>query len=55
MSANLERRILRDKLEQAKLAGQSTELLQAELDYVDVKEAAMRAEYEKKNKYKALK
>ncbi len=45
-TANLERQMLLAQIEKAKTAGQDVTLLQAELDYVDVKETAMRVKEE---------
>ncbi|KAI6244022.1 hypothetical protein M3Y99_00071100 [Aphelenchoides fujianensis] len=47
LSGNLERRLLREQIEEAKRAGRSTELLEAQLEYVDVKEAAVKAQFTK--------
>uniref|UniRef100_A0A0N4ZWD6 Sulfotransfer_1 domain-containing protein n=1 Tax=Parastrongyloides trichosuri TaxID=131310 RepID=A0A0N4ZWD6_PARTI len=42
LSANLERRMIRTQIEQAKARGEDTALLEAELAYCDVKEAALK-------------
>uniref|UniRef100_A0A7E4WD28 Uncharacterized protein n=1 Tax=Panagrellus redivivus TaxID=6233 RepID=A0A7E4WD28_PANRE len=47
LSANLERRMLKDEIERAKKAGKNTALLEAELEYVEVKEAAMKVQFKK--------
>lgn len=48
LSANLERRMLRDQIERARKDGKDTTLLEAELEYVDVKESAMKVQFSKK-------
>ncbi|KAI6205454.1 Ribosome assembly factor mrt4 [Aphelenchoides besseyi] len=48
LSSNLERRMLREQIAIAEQAGRSTDLLQAQLDYVDVKEAAIKSQNAKK-------
>uniref|UniRef100_A0A1I7ZBK4 Uncharacterized protein n=1 Tax=Steinernema glaseri TaxID=37863 RepID=A0A1I7ZBK4_9BILA len=50
LSANLERRMLREEIESARKKGKDTTLLEAQLEYVDVKEAALKTQFEKKNK-----
>ncbi|KAK0403305.1 hypothetical protein QR680_016849 [Steinernema hermaphroditum] len=50
LSANLERRMIREQIEEAQKKGKDTTLLQAQLEYVDVKEAALKTQFEKKNK-----
>ncbi|VDM38936.1 unnamed protein product [Toxocara canis] len=47
LSANLERRMLREEIETAKKKGQDTTLLEAQLAYVDVKEAALKTQFAK--------
>lgn len=47
LSANLERRMLREEIEAAKKKGEDTTLLEAELAYVDVKEAALKTQFSK--------
>jgi len=54
VSTRVERRYLREKIAQFKTSGRDTSLLEAELDYVDVKEDAMRREYEKEQKKAAM-
>ncbi|KAI6209543.1 Ribosome assembly factor mrt4 [Aphelenchoides besseyi] len=48
LSSNLERRMLREQIADAERAGRSTELLKAQLEYVDVKEAAIKSQFAKK-------
>ncbi|CAD5229432.1 unnamed protein product [Bursaphelenchus okinawaensis] len=48
LAGNLERKLLKEQIEQAKRAGKPTDLLEAQLSYVDVKEAAIKATYDKK-------
>ncbi|KAF8384146.1 hypothetical protein PRIPAC_73288 [Pristionchus pacificus] len=47
LTASLERKMLSDQIKQAQEKGESTELLQAQLDYVDVKEAALKIQFKK--------
>uniref|UniRef100_A0A915BGJ8 Uncharacterized protein n=1 Tax=Parascaris univalens TaxID=6257 RepID=A0A915BGJ8_PARUN len=47
LSANLERRMLREEIEAAKKNGDDTTLLEAQLAYVDVKEAALKTQFAK--------
>lgn len=48
LAGNLERKLIREQMELAKNTGQPLDYLQAQLDYVDVKEAAVKATYDKK-------
>uniref|UniRef100_A0AC34QLU7 Uncharacterized protein n=1 Tax=Panagrolaimus sp. JU765 TaxID=591449 RepID=A0AC34QLU7_9BILA len=48
LSANLERRMLKEQIERAKKEGKDTTLLEAELEYVAVKEAALKVQFDKK-------
>jgi hypothetical protein len=41
--SNMKRRMLQAQIAEQKAAGKSTELLEAELEYVDIEEAAMKA------------
>ncbi|GMT31756.1 hypothetical protein PFISCL1PPCAC_23053, partial [Pristionchus fissidentatus] len=47
LTSSLERKMLRDQIKQAKEKGESTELLEAQLEYVDVKEAALKVQFKK--------
>ncbi|GMT05375.1 hypothetical protein PENTCL1PPCAC_27549, partial [Pristionchus entomophagus] len=47
LTTSLERKMLRDQIKQAKEKGESTALLEAELEYVDVKEAALKVQFKK--------
>ncbi|KAH7727905.1 Protein F10E7.6 [Aphelenchoides avenae] len=51
LTANLERKRIKMDIEDAKKAGKDTSLLEAELAYVDVKEAAIQAQFEKHRTY----
>uniref|UniRef100_A0AC34F5T0 Uncharacterized protein n=1 Tax=Panagrolaimus sp. ES5 TaxID=591445 RepID=A0AC34F5T0_9BILA len=48
ITAGLERKMLREQIQKAKKEGKDTSLLQAELEYVDVKEAALKSQFSKK-------
>ncbi|TKR72945.1 hypothetical protein L596_020325 [Steinernema carpocapsae] len=50
LTANLERRMLREEIERERKAGRDTSLLEAKLEYVDVKEAALKLQFEKTKK-----
>ncbi|KAE9550816.1 hypothetical protein FO519_005968 [Halicephalobus sp. NKZ332] len=50
LASNLERRMLYDEIEKAKKAGKDTSLLEAELEYVIVKEAALKVQFDNKKK-----
>ena len=50
LTASLERKMLKDQIKDARAKGQSTELLEAQLAYVDVKEEALRIQFEKNKK-----
>ncbi|VDP59372.1 unnamed protein product [Heligmosomoides polygyrus] len=52
LTANLERKMLRDQIKQAESKGQDATLLKAQLEYVDVKEAALRIQFEAKDNKK---
>ncbi|CAJ0604016.1 unnamed protein product [Cylicocyclus nassatus] len=52
LTANLERKMLRDQIREAEAKGQDTALLKAQLDYVDVKEEALRIQFGNKEKKK---
>lgn len=43
--SNMERKYLKERIAQQRKAGKSTKNLEAELVYVDVKEAALRSEF----------
>ncbi|CAJ0960052.1 unnamed protein product, partial [Mesorhabditis belari] len=47
LTANLERKMIQEKIDKTKREGKATDFLEAELAYVDVKAEAMRLEYEK--------
>ncbi|CAJ0587135.1 unnamed protein product, partial [Mesorhabditis spiculigera] len=55
LTCNLERKMLHEQIERARREKRPTELLEAELSYIDVKEEAMRLEYEKQLKQRARK
>uniref|UniRef100_A0AC35U268 FlgM domain-containing protein n=1 Tax=Rhabditophanes sp. KR3021 TaxID=114890 RepID=A0AC35U268_9BILA len=46
LSSNLERRMIRVQIEEAVASGKDTSLLEAELAYIDVKEAALKVKFE---------
>uniref|UniRef100_A0AC35FNF1 Uncharacterized protein n=1 Tax=Panagrolaimus sp. PS1159 TaxID=55785 RepID=A0AC35FNF1_9BILA len=48
ITAGLERKMLKEQIQKAKKEGKDTSLLQAELEYVDVKEAALKTQFSKK-------
>ncbi|CAD6190112.1 unnamed protein product [Caenorhabditis auriculariae] len=48
LTANLERRMLREQIKEAEKKGLSTALLKAQLEYVDVKEEALRIQFEQR-------
>uniref|UniRef100_A0A914YI93 Ribosome assembly factor mrt4 n=1 Tax=Panagrolaimus superbus TaxID=310955 RepID=A0A914YI93_9BILA len=48
ITAGLERKMLKEQIQKNKRDGKDTSLLQAELEYVDVKEAALKAQFSKK-------
>lgn len=50
LASNMERKYLKEQIAQQRKAGKSTKNLEAELVYVDVKEAAMRSEFNSKSK-----
>ncbi|CAI4226307.1 unnamed protein product [Auanema sp. JU1783] len=50
LTANLERKMLRNQIKEAEAKGQSTEYLQAQLEYVDVKEEALKIQFQDKSK-----
>lgn len=50
LTSNLERRMLREQIKQAQEKGMDTALLRAQLEYVDVKEEALRIQFEQKNR-----
>ncbi|KAK6039408.1 hypothetical protein COOONC_23089 [Cooperia oncophora] len=52
LTANLERKMLREQIKQAESKGEDTTLLKAQLDYVDVKEAALKIQFSKDDKKK---
>ncbi|ETN76912.1 hypothetical protein NECAME_00437 [Necator americanus] len=53
LTANLERKMLRDQIREAEAKNQDTTLLKAQLEYVDVKEAALRIQFQAKENKKA--
>lgn len=55
ISGGLQRRYITQQINQARTTGQPTELLQAELDYVDVQEETVKQEYAKKLRAEAKK
>ncbi|GMR30446.1 hypothetical protein PMAYCL1PPCAC_00641 [Pristionchus mayeri] len=55
LTTSLERKMLRDQIKQAKEKGESTELFEAQLEYVDVKEAALKIQFEKQQSMKKKK
>uniref|UniRef100_A0A1I7SMA7 Uncharacterized protein n=2 Tax=Bursaphelenchus xylophilus TaxID=6326 RepID=A0A1I7SMA7_BURXY len=48
LAGNLERKMLGNQIQEARRAGKPTDLLEAQLAYVDVKEAAIQATYDKR-------
>ena len=50
LAANLERRMLKEEIDRAKKVGKDTSLLEAELEYVTVKEAALKVQFDDKKK-----
>ena len=50
LASNLERRMLKEEIERAKKVGKDTSLLEAELEYVTVKEAALKVQFDNKKK-----
>ncbi|CCD69168.1 uncharacterized protein CELE_F10E7.6 [Caenorhabditis elegans] len=48
LTSNLERKMLREQIKQAQEKGMDTALLRAQLEYVDVKEEALRIQFEQK-------
>ncbi|CAI2343446.1 unnamed protein product [Caenorhabditis sp. 36 PRJEB53466] len=48
LTSNLERKMIREQIKQAQEKGMDTALLRAQLDYVDVKEEALRIQFEQK-------
>uniref|UniRef100_A0A1I7TVC4 Uncharacterized protein n=1 Tax=Caenorhabditis tropicalis TaxID=1561998 RepID=A0A1I7TVC4_9PELO len=50
LTSNLERKMLREQIKQAQEKGMDTALLRAQLEYVDVKEEALRIQFEQKTK-----
>ncbi|KHJ91696.1 hypothetical protein OESDEN_08430 [Oesophagostomum dentatum] len=48
LTANLERKMLRDQIKEAETKGKDTTLLKAQLDYVDVKEQALQIQFQAK-------
>ncbi|CAB3405491.1 unnamed protein product [Caenorhabditis bovis] len=52
LTANLERKMLREQIKDAESKGKDTTLLRAQLEYVDVKEEALRIQFDQKNKKK---
>nr|CDJ94708.1 Protein F10E7.6 [Haemonchus contortus] len=52
LTANLERKMLREQIKEAESKGKDTSLLKAQLEYVDVKEAALEIQLSKDNKKK---
>ncbi|PIO57614.1 hypothetical protein TELCIR_20967 [Teladorsagia circumcincta] len=50
LTTNLERKMLREKIKQAESKGEDTTLLKAQLEYVDVKEAALKIQFSKDDK-----
>ncbi|VDL79762.1 unnamed protein product [Nippostrongylus brasiliensis] len=46
LTAGLERKILRDQIKEAEAKGKDTTLLKAQLEYVDVKEEALRIQFQ---------
>ncbi|VDK42768.1 unnamed protein product [Anisakis simplex] len=47
LSANVERRMLKEDIKRSKAKGEDTTLLEAQLAYVDVKEAALKTQFKK--------
>ncbi|KAK6021407.1 hypothetical protein OSTOST_12919 [Ostertagia ostertagi] len=52
LTTNLERKMLREKIKQAESKGEDTTLLKAQLEYVDVKEAALKIQFSNDSKKK---
>ncbi|VDM61056.1 unnamed protein product [Angiostrongylus costaricensis] len=52
LTANFQRKMLREQIKQAEAKGQDTTLLRAELDYVDVKEAALQIQFQQQDRKK---
>uniref|UniRef100_A0A8R1DFD7 Uncharacterized protein n=1 Tax=Caenorhabditis japonica TaxID=281687 RepID=A0A8R1DFD7_CAEJA len=50
LTSNLERKMLREQIKQAQEKGMDTALLRAQLEYVDVKQEALRIQFEQKTK-----
>jgi len=50
ITTSLERRLLVNQIQDARTAGKSTKMLEAELAYVEMKGAAMKEQYEKSTK-----
>ncbi|PAV73211.1 hypothetical protein WR25_14302 [Diploscapter pachys] len=52
LTSNVQRKMLRNQIQEAKSKGQDASLLEAELDFVDVKEAAWKIQFDKSQKAK---